>query len=204
MDNSSNRKIYKRWARFYDKLFGSSYINKQREGEIAMLGLEAGDSILFIGIGTGEDLRFIPKGVRATGIDITEEMLDATRGKAEALGVKEVKILNMDGQNMEFAANQFDFVVLNLILSVIPDGHKCLREAYRVLKPGGRIAVFDKFLEAKKEPNIVRKLINNITKLLGTDINRSFSDIAHNIDLKVVQEKKSILGGMYKIYILEK
>lgn len=204
MNNFDNMQIYRKWARIYDKFFGSSFINKQRESEISMLNLKAGDNILFIGIGTGEDLRFVPGGVNVTGIDITEEMLEVARRKARELGLKDAKIFNMDGQNLEFDCNEFDYVVMNLILSVIPDGHKALSEAYRVLKQGGKIAVFDKFLEDKKEPNIMRKLLNNITKSLGTDINRRFSDIAHNINLIVVQEKESILGGMYKIIILQK
>ncbi|UZQ48895.1 class I SAM-dependent methyltransferase [Clostridium kluyveri] len=204
MNNLNNKKIYKRWAGKYDMFFGSQYINKQRETEISMLNLKSGDKILFIGIGTGEDLRFIPEGVSVTGIDITEEMLDVARIKAKDLHLKDIKILNMDGQNLDFNDNQFDYVVLNLILSVIPDGNKCLSEAYRVLKDEGKIAVFDKFIEDKEEPNFVRKLLNNITKLLGTDINRRFSDILGNINLKIIEERKSILGGTYKIFILKK
>jgi ubiquinone/menaquinone biosynthesis C-methylase UbiE len=204
MNNLSNKKIYRKWAGGYDILFGSKYINKQREAEIAMLNLKEGDRILFIGIGTGEDLRFIPKGVKVVGVDITDEMLEVARSKAKELGLKDVKILNMDGQNLDFDGSQFDYVVLNLILSVIPDGHKCLSEANRVLKPEGRIAVFDKFLGDKGKANGIRKLLNRATKYLGTDINRRFSDILGNLSLKVVEERKSILGGMYKIIVLKK
>lgn len=204
MNNFENMRIYRRWSKVYDKFFGSSYINKQREAEMLMLNLKAGDSVLFIGIGTGEDLRFIPEGVNVTGIDITEEMLSLTREKAQTFGLRSVKTLNMDGQNLDFDGNQFDYVVLNLILSVIPDGHRCLSEAYRVLKPGGKIAVFDKFIEDKKDPNFARKLLNNITKSLGTDINRKFSDILGSLSLKVIEERKSILGGMYRIIVLQK
>lgn len=204
MNNFENMRIYRRWSKVYDKFFGSSYINKQREAEMLMLNLKAGDSVLFIGIGTGEDLRFIPEGVNVTGIDITEEMLSVAREKAQTFGLRSVKTLNMDGQNLDFDGNQFDYVVLNLILSVIPDGHRCLSEAYRVLKPGGKIAVFDKFIEDKKDPNFARKLLNNITKSLGTDINRKFSDILGSLSLKVIEERKSILGGMYRIIVLQK
>lgn len=204
MNNFDNMRIYRKWSGVYDKFFGSSYINKQRETEISMLNLNPGDSVLFIGIGTGEDLRFIPEGVNVTGIDITEEMLEVARKKVQKLGLKDAKILKMDGQNLDFQENQFDYVVLNLILSVIPNGHKCLSEAFRVLKPGGKIVVFDKFLEDNAKPNFMRKFFNNITKALGTDINRRFSDVAHNIKLKVLEEKSSILGGIYKIIILQK
>jgi phosphatidylethanolamine/phosphatidyl-N-methylethanolamine N-methyltransferase len=204
MNNSNNKKIYKRWAGIYDKFLGSKYINKQRELEISMLNFRRGDSVLFIGIGTGEDLKYIPEGVCVTGIDITEEMLNVARKKAENLDIKNLTILNMDGQNLEFNNNEFDYVVLNLILSVIPDGHKCLSEAHRVLKKDGKIAIFDKFLEDKSKANLLRKLLNKITTSLGTDINRQFIDILGNIKLRIVEEQRSILGGMYRIIILKK
>ncbi len=204
MNNIDNIKIYKRWVGLYDLLFGSKYISKQREAEISMLNLKEEDNILFVGIGTGEDLRFIPKGINVTGVDITNEMLDIARKKVDELGLEKANIINMDGQNLEFEQNHFDYVVLNLILSVIPDGNKALKEAYRVLKPGGKIAIFDKFIEDEKSPNIMRLLLNRITKSLGTDINRKFSKIIENVNLKVQEEKKSILGGMYRIIILEK
>ncbi|SHI64992.1 class I SAM-dependent methyltransferase [Clostridium intestinale] len=204
MNNIDNIKIYKRWVGLYDLLFGSKYISKQRKAEISMLNLKEEDNILFVGIGTGEDLRFIPKGINVTGVDITNEMLDIARKKVDELGLEKANIINMDGQNLEFEQNHFDYVVLNLILSVIPDGNKALKEAYRVLKPGGKIAIFDKFIEDEKSPNIMRLLLNRITKSLGTDINRKFSKIIENVNLKVQEEKKSILGGMYRIIILEK
>lgn len=197
-------KIYRNWVKIYDLLFGSKYMNKQREVEISMLNLKNEDKILFVGIGTGEDLRFIPEGISVTGIDITNEMLDIARRKARELGLKEAKIINMDGQNLDFEEDTFDYAVLNLILSVIPNANKALKEAYRVLKPGGKIAIFDKFLDDGKKPNIMRRLLNSITKPLGTDINRRFSDILDRVNLKVIEEKNSILGGRYRIIILQK
>nr|WP_051356205.1 methyltransferase domain-containing protein [Clostridium intestinale] len=169
-----------------------------------MLNLKNEDKILFVGIGTGEDLRFIPEGIGVTGVDITNEMLDIARKKARELGLKEAKIINMDGQNLDFEEDTFDYVVLNLILSVIPNANKALKEAYRVLKPGGKVAVFDKFLDERKDPNILRRLLNSITRSLGTDINRRFSDMLDRVNLKVIEEKNSILGGRYRIIILQK
>lgn len=204
MDNLNNKRVYKRWAIIYDMLFGSRYINKQREVEISMLKLKRGDKVLFVGIGTGEDLKFIPEGVIVKGIDITEEMLNVARNKANYIKAKDIEILNMDGQNLEFDNEEFDYVIMNLILSVIPDGNKCLSEGYRVLKQGGMLAIFDKFLEDKEKPNFFRKLLNKITMTLGTDINRKFVDMLGSINLRVIEEKKSILDGMYKIIILQK
>lgn len=204
MNNSSNRKIYKTWARVYDKLFGSRYFNSQRKLELSMLNIKNGDKVLLVGVGTGEDLRFIPRNAKITAVDITDKMLHIAKSKAEELGFIDYDILNMDGENLEFEDNSFDFVVLNLILSVIPDGNKCLKEAYRVLKKNGKIGIFDKFIEDHSKPNLFRRLFNKITKILGTDINRRFSDILGNIKLRIIDEKKSILGGAYVIIILQK
>lgn len=204
MNNSSNRKIYKTWARVYDKLFCSRYFNSQRKLELSMLNIKNGDKVLLVGVGTGEDLRFIPRNAKITAVDITDKMLHIAKSKAEELGFIDYDILNMDGENLEFEDNSFDFVVLNLILSVIPDGNKCLKEAYRVLKKNGKIGIFDKFIEDHSKPNLFRRLFNKITKILGTDINRRFSDILGNIKLRIIDEKKSILGGAYVIIILQK
>jgi len=204
VENNNNKIIYKRWANIYDKFMASKYINKQRELEISLVNIKKGDNVLFIGIGTGEDLAFIPEGVSVTGIDITDEMLEIAKSKAEKLNLNDIKILNMDGQKLIFNDNTFDIVILNLILSVIPDGNQCLSEAYRVLKPEGKIAIFDKFLEERREANTIRKFLNKITMALGTDINRKFSDILCDINLKIIEERRSILGGMYRIIIMKK
>lgn len=204
MNNLSNKKIYKKWSKIYDKFFGSSIFNNQRKLEIDLLTLNPEDKVLFIGIGTGEDFKFLPKGVQVTGIDITEEMLEVARKKADTLNLENANILNMDAMNLSFQDKEFDYVILNLILSVVPDGNKCLKEAYRVLKPNGKVAIFDKFAGEEQKKSVVKALLNKLTTSLGTDINRKFSQIAKGINLKVVEERKSIFGGMYNIMILEK
>ncbi|MDF2548224.1 MAG: hypothetical protein K0R93_3122 [Anaerosolibacter sp.] len=204
MDNSSNIRIFSTWSRIYDIFFGSKFINKQRKIAIELLAVKPGDKVLLIGIGTGEDLKFLPEGVKVVGVDITEKMLLIAKQKSEILGMKDYEILNMDGQNLKMEDNTFDAVILNMILAVIPDGNQCLQEAHRVLKPGGRIVVFDKFLQEDKGENIFRILLNKVTVRLGTDINRRFSDIMGKIELEVMEDRKSILGGMYRIILLGK
>ncbi len=204
MDNLSNKKIYKKWSKIYDKFFGSNIFNNQRKLEIDLLRLTPEDKVFFIGVGTGEDFKFLPKGVQVTGIDITDEMLEVARKKADTLNLQNVNILNMDAMNLSLEDEEFDYVVLNLILSVVPDGNKCLKEAHRVLKPNGRIAIFDKFASEGQKESLVKALLNKLTTSLGTDINRKFSEISEGIDLKTVEERKSLFQGMYKIIILEK
>lgn len=204
MNNTSNKKIYKKWSKIYDKFFGSNYFNNQRKLEIELLKLTSKHKILFIGVGTGEDLKFVPKDAHVTAIDITEEMLDVARKKANDLGMKNIEIINMDAMNLSFSDNEFDYVILNLILSVVPDGNKCFNEAFRVLKRKGRIAIFDKFAKENGSKGKVKLLLNKITMALGTDINRRFSEISKDKSFRIIEMRKSLFGGMYRIIVLEK
>jgi len=204
MNNVSNKIIYRRWSKIYDKVFGSNFFNKQGKIEMDLLELAPGEKVLLIGVGTGEDLKFIHKDVQVTATDITEDMLEIARIKAKVLNFRNASILNMDGMNLNFNDGEFDYVVLNLVLSVVPDGNKCLKEAFRVLKPKGKVAIFDKFAKENQSINIGKLLLNKLTMKLGTDINRKFSDISKNINFKTIETRKSIFGGMYKIMILKK
>lgn len=110
----------------------------------------------------------------------------------------------MDGQQLNFPDEQFDKIILHLILAVIPDPVKTIKEAERVLKPGGKIAVFDKFLDKDQQPSLLRKLINIITRALFTDINRRITDIIPGTELEIIHEEKADFGGTFKIIILQK
>jgi phosphatidylethanolamine/phosphatidyl-N-methylethanolamine N-methyltransferase len=80
----------------------------------------------------------------------------------------------------------------------------CLQEAERVLKPGGKIVVFDKFLAAGHKPTFFRQQANKITNLFFSNINRSFEAIQAQTNLKVVQDEKADFGGNFRIILLTK
>ncbi|TDY01249.1 UNVERIFIED_CONTAM: methyltransferase family protein [Lysinibacillus xylanilyticus] len=157
--------------------------------------------ILFVGVGTGADLELIHHAnLNITAIDYSPDMLRKARKK---FGNSTITFLEMDAQKMEFENESFDIIVASLILSVVPDATKCFQEMIRVLKPEGKIIVFDKFVPKNKKLSLPKMLLRPIISLLGTDIGRSFEEISPE-NIVVVEDTPIMLNGMYRKIIIGK
>ncbi len=201
MDDGRNQTIYKIWAPVYDKVMGP-FAGRARRHAIELLSLHAGESVLLSGVGTGLDLPHIQAGVKITGIDLSPAMLRRAKDKAHG---REASLLEMNAQALEFPASSFDAVILNLILSVVPDGAAAFCEAWRVLRPGGRAVIFDKFASGDGRISTLRRGIGKIISLFGTDPNRHLSEIIGGPpDLMIERNEPSLLRGQYRIVLLYK
>jgi phosphatidylethanolamine/phosphatidyl-N-methylethanolamine N-methyltransferase len=106
---------------------------------------------------------------------------------------------------LRYPDGSFDAVLLSLILSVVPDGAAAFREAWRVLRPGGRAVVFDKFLPESGQLSLLRRAIGVVVRAIGTDPNRRLSQIISGAPgLVVEQNEPSLLRGQYRIVLLRK
>ena len=117
MNNQRNLQIYHLWSSVYDAALGRLF-NKPRKRVIALLQLQPKERLLLSGAGTGLDLPLIPSEVAVTAVDLTPSMLQ----KAQEKGNGRSAFALMDAQQLGLAAASFDVVVLNLILTVVPDG----------------------------------------------------------------------------------
>lgn len=201
MSNRWNRVVYRLWSPIYDAVFERVF-RRGRERAMKVVELQAGESVCFIGVGTGADLRYLPEGVRAVGVDLSEAMLSRARNKLPIRG-GDVKLRLGDAQALPLDGASFDAVVLNLVVSVVPDPARCLSEALRVLRPAGRIVVFDKFVPDDRNPSFGRRLLNVVTKLFGTDINRRLGDIAAGLPCAIAHDEPSIFSGVYRVVLLK-
>jgi phosphatidylethanolamine/phosphatidyl-N-methylethanolamine N-methyltransferase len=194
-----NRVRYTLWAGFYDRVvrFG-----RQRRRAIERLALQPGERVLVVGAGTGADLPYLPPDTAVLATDLTPAMLARARPKA-GTGV-ELRV--MDGQALELPDASFDAVLLHLILAVIPDPVACLRESARVLRPGGRISVFDKFVASGRRPSLGRRLANVPARLLATDLTRVLEEIlaASGAPLEIESDEEAAFGGAFRIVILRR
>jgi len=127
---------------------------------IALAELNPGEIVLDLGSGGGIDVLLSAKRVgptgKAYGLDMTDEMLAlANRNKAEA-GIDNVEFLKGEIENIPLPDESVDVVISNCVINLSTDKDQVLREAFRVLKPGGRFAVADIVL-TRPVPQAVRE-----------------------------------------------
>jgi len=194
--NRWNRIRYTLYAPGYD--LAGKIFSKSRNKSISDLEIKPGDEVLIVGVGTGLDLEFITNKCHITATDITPAMIAQTLKKNIHLK-RNLNAEVMDGQHLNLPDSSVDKIILHLILAVIPDPVACLKECERVLKPGGRITVFDKFVPKGQTLSLLRIIFNPLTNLLFSNITRRFETIVSETNLVTESDMKADFNGNFRI-----
>ncbi len=128
----------------------------------ALAQLNPGETVLDLGSGGGIDVllsarRVGPAG-KAYGLDMTDEMLALARENQRKAGVENVEFLKGEIESIPLPDNSVDVIISNCVINLSADKERVLREAYRVLKPGGRFAVSDIVVRGEIPPEIRRNV----------------------------------------------
>jgi ubiquinone/menaquinone biosynthesis C-methylase UbiE len=195
----SLRHSYSLIAPFYDAAIDRA-TRAARRHSLSALPADPG-RVLLAGIGTGLDLPHLSAQHHYVGIDLTHAMLRRALPRAGAVHFLPVQ---GDAQRLPFADASFDHAILHLILAVVPEPPLCLAEVARVVRPGGRVLVFDKFLR-RGQAAPLRRLVNPLVRRLATRLDVVFESVVETVpDLAVEHDQPALADGWFRTIRLRK
>lgn len=166
-----------------------------RARSLGRLPALARSRVLVNGIGTGLDLPHLPPGPAYFATDLTAAMLARARGRNPGIAIRFVQA---DSLALPFPDAFFDHAILHLILAVVPDPARGLRETARVLKPGGSVLILDKFLRPGQRAPL-RRALNLISRHIATRLDVVFEEVLARVpDLRVHSDQPAFAGGWFR------
>jgi phosphatidylethanolamine/phosphatidyl-N-methylethanolamine N-methyltransferase len=159
-------KVYENIAWFYDAFFGPT-LHPGRVKAIQRMGIQPGERLLEVGVGTGINASLYPRDCNVTGIDLSAPMLDKARERLARKGIRNVRLQEMDAATLKFADDTFDIVYAPYLISVVPDPVAVVREMHRVCRPGGRIIFLNHFRSENRALAWVERGISPLTVHIG-------------------------------------
>lgn len=195
MKSLDSQKAIKFWDNFAGKFeLLTKYSEWRWSGAKRDIFSKATGNVIMIGAGTGNDFKFFPPDTKITAIDFSQKMLDIAKNKTGLSSSIELKL--EDVQSLSFEDETFDSAITSCVFCSVPDPIKGLKEVFRVLKPGGNIAMFEhtdskssalhlilKIMNFLPGPNLTRNTTSNVREA-GFEIisvNYIFQDIVKTI-----------------------
>jgi phosphatidylethanolamine/phosphatidyl-N-methylethanolamine N-methyltransferase len=189
VENDFVEGVYDKLAKVYDLTFGPT-LHPGRLQAIQRMGVQPGERVLEVGVGTGINLSLYPKHCSVTGIDFSGSMLEKARERAARKDIRNVRLLQMDAGDLKFADSSFDIVYAPYLISVVPDPVKVAQEMHRVCRSGGRIIFLNHFLSPNALLSRAERLISPYTIHIGFKADLDLPAFLAQADLQPVSIEK--------------
>jgi ubiquinone/menaquinone biosynthesis C-methylase UbiE len=172
---------------------------------VVFASLKEGDTVLDLGSGAGFDAflaaQRVGKTGRVIGVDMTEEMIERARANAKKGGYDNVEFRLGEIEKLPVTDNSIDVVISNCVINLSPDKKAVFKEAFRVLKSGGRLMVSDLIL-AKDLPEAIKESVEAYVGCIAGAIKKDeylgFIKQSGFQDIKVVSESSYPVDAMFK------
>ncbi len=161
---------------------------------VEFAGLEPGQAVLDLGSGAGNDL-FVARSIvgdsgRLTGLDFSDAMNEKARLNAAKMDFKNMEFVTGDIEAMPLASDQFDVVLSNCVLNLVPDKQKAFSEIYRVLKPGGHFSISDIVVEGQVPESVQRAAEAYVGCVSGAIQKADYIDLVTKTGFRDVEIRK--------------
>lgn len=196
------RRAYTLWAPWYDMVVASAFV-RSRRASLAGMGDVPGQRVFLLGVGTGLDIPWLRPNATYVGLDLTPAMLRRAREKSRRYGIP-IALSVGDAMNLPWRDAVFDRAVLHLILAVVPDPIAALQEVTRVVRPGGTIHIFDKFLRPGQRAPL-RRWLSPLLGRLATRTDVVFEEVlAACPGLQLVADEPDVSRGWFRRIVLKR
>ncbi len=194
--NTQSEKFYNRWTFLYPIV--DLFLRPQKRIFFNTINSYPHGQLLEIGVGNGAHFKYYNRH-KIIGIDTSTSMVT----KAQKRTKDNIEVVQMNGENLSFQNETFDYVILSHVLAVVEDPENLLKEVYRVLKPDGKIFILNHFT-----PNnwlgYVDKIFGGVSRIFH------FKSVFHISDLRQIEKFKILRSfnagpfSYFKILIYEK
>lgn len=186
-------------AKFYDVCEGSQL---RRGPSKAALFREMSGRVIFVAVGTGVDFMHFPPGCEIVGIDISDQMLRRAEARRQAYAGS-LSLVRTDAQKLTFPDASFDTAVTSCTMCSVSDPVQALRELHRVLRPGGRLLMFEHVRSRNPALGLTLDLMTLWSRLWGTVMNRDTLANVRSAGFHIVRVESVYLDIILRIYAVK-
>lgn len=197
IDSRRVQRVYGFLAGVYDGCFDWA-LGPGRRLAVRALPIRSGERILEVGVGTGLSLPHYPEGCHISGIDISEQMLEQARERADGLPGRAIDLRLMDARELTYGDATFDHVLAPYVISVVPEPRRVMAEIARVCKPGGTVMVVNHFSSPWRPLRLLERLLTPLSQWVGFRLDLPMEIVTRTPGLRLVSQRKVNLFGLWR------
>ena len=184
MQETSTRRIYDIQSAVYDYTFGA-LVKRRIQRAIQQMDIKPGETVLDIGVGTGNAMGFYPKHGNVVGVDLSVGMLQLARKKIEEQQFDNMTVFQGNALELPFEDSSFDHIFISHVISVVSQPELLVREAQRVAREGAKIVILNHFLSTNRFIAMIEKWANPLCEKIGWRSDLALADLVAKTQIEI-------------------